>query len=210
MKRLLMWMLSVGLLVPAARPALAAPQANQHDHGAPAGRLGAVHFPTSCTAAAQPAFDRGVAQLHSFWFSAAIESFQSALAADPRCVMAQWGIAMSWWNNPFAGFHSSQELAAGLAAADAARAGGTGTDREKAYVSAVDLLFRDAATTDQRVRTLAYEQAMAALAARYPDDVEARIFHALALDQTALPTDKTYASQLKAAAILEDEFNAPA
>ncbi len=206
MKRLVMWMLSVALFVPAASPALAAPQADQHDHGAPAGRLGAVHFPTSCTPAAQPAFDRGVALLHSFWFSAAIESFKTALAADPRCVMAQWGTAMSWWGNPFAGFRSPQGLTAGLAATDAARAGGAGTDREKAYVSAVDLLFREAATTDQRVRTLAYEQAMAALTARYPDDIEARIFYAVALDQTALPTDKTYANQLKAAAILEDEF----
>ncbi len=206
MTRLMMWMLSVGLFVPAARPALAAPQADQHGHGAPAGRLGAVHFPTSCTPAAQPAFDRGVALLHSFWFSAAIESFQTALAADPRCVIGQWGIAMSWWGNPFAGFRSPQGLTAGLAATDAARASGAGTDREKAYVGAVDLLFRDAATIDQRARTLAYEQAMAALAARYPDDIEARIFYALALDQTALPTDKTYTNQLKAAAILEDEF----
>jgi hypothetical protein len=97
-------------------------------------------------------------------------------------------------------------LNAGLAAIDAARASGGGTAREKAYVDAVDALFRDASTVDQRTRTVAYEHAMAALAGRYADDVEARIFYALALDQTALPTDKTYANQLKAAAILEAEF----
>jgi tetratricopeptide (TPR) repeat protein len=44
------------------------------------------------------------------------------------------------------------------------------------------------------------------LSSRYPDDAEARIFYALALGQTALTTDKTYAHQLKAAAILEEEF----
>jgi hypothetical protein len=59
--------------------------------------------------------------------------------------------------------------------------------------------FRDATTRDQRSRTVAYEKAMEALAARYSDDTEARIFYALALGQTALPTDKTYANQLKAA-----------
>lgn len=181
-------------------------QPGQHDHGAPAGRLGAVHFDTSCAPAAQKEFDRGVALLHSFWFSAAIESFNTALKADPRCVMAHWGIAMSWWGNPFAGFRSPQALEAGLAAVDAAKASGAGTDREKAYVSAVEILFRDASTVDQRARTVAYEKAMEALAAKYPDDIEARIFYALALDQTALPTDKTYANQLKAARILEEEF----
>jgi hypothetical protein len=181
-------------------------QPEQHDHTAPAGRVGTVHFDTSCVPAVQTEFDRGVALLHSFWFSAAIESFNTVLKGDSRCVMAHWGIAMSWWSNPFAGFRSSQALAAGLAATAAAKASGGGTDREKAYVSAVDLLFRDAGTVDQRARALAYEKAMEALAARYADDVEARIFYALALNQTALPTDKTYANQLKAAVILEAEF----
>ena len=181
-------------------------QPAQHDHGAAPGRLGTVHFPTSCSPAAQKDFDRGVALLHSFWFSAAIDSFKTVLERDPRCVMAHWGIAMSWWGNPFAGFRSAQALKAGLAATDAARASGAGTDREKAYVDAVDRLYRDASTVDQRTRTVAYEKAMEALAAKYTDDVEARIFYALALDQTALPSDKTYANQLKAAAILEREF----
>jgi hypothetical protein len=177
---------------------------DQHAH-APAGRLGAVHLPTSCAPSVQKEFDRGVALLHSFWFSAAIESFGVALKGDPRCVMAQWGIAMSWWGNPFTAFRSPQALAAGLAATDAARTSLAGTDREKAYIAAVDLLYRDAASTDQRTRTLAYASAMEALAAKYTDDPEARIFYALALAQTALPTDKTYANQLKAAAILEAE-----
>jgi hypothetical protein len=197
--------LTLGLVLRfAASPA--GQQAAQHDHPAPAGGLGAVHFETSCAPATRQEFDRGIALLHSFWFSAAIESFNTVLKGDPRCVMAHWGIAMSWWGNPFAGVRSPQALNAGLAAIDAARASGGGTAREKAYVDAVDALFRDASRVDQRTRTVAYEHAMAALAGRYADDVEARIFYALALDQTALPTDKTYANQLKAAAILEAEF----
>ena len=177
-----------------------------HDHGAPGGKLGSAHFATSCARGVQPEFDRGVALLHSFWFSAAVDSFNTVLKADPTCLMAHWGIAMSWWSNPFGGFRTPQALAAGLATADTARAIAGGSERERAYLAAVDLLFRDVPTRDQRTRTVAYEKAMEALVTRYPDDVEARIFYALALGQTALPTDKSYANQLKAASILEEEF----
>jgi hypothetical protein len=180
--------------------------AQDHDHSASPGRLGRVHFDTTCAPAVRADFDRGVAQLHSFWFSAAIDSFNSVLKNDPRCVMAQWGIAMSWWGNPFGGFRTPAALKTGLAAIDAARASGAGSEREQAYVAAVDRLYRDVENNDQRSRTVAYEKAMEALAARYPDDVEARIFYSLSLGQTALPTDKTYANQLKAAGILEQEF----
>ena len=44
------------------------------------------------------------------------------------------------------------------------------------------------------------------LQARYPDDHEAAIFHALALLGTAPPTDKTYVNQKKAGALLEPLF----
>ena len=179
---------------------------DEHDHGAPAHKLGKVHFVTSCAPVVWEEFDRGVALLHSFWFSAAIESFNTVLNGDPRCMMAHWGIAMSRWGNPFTSFRSPQTLEAGLAATDAAMASGTGTAREKAYVGAVDHLYRNSSTLDHRTRIVAYEKAMETLAAKYTDDIEARIFYALALDQTALPTDKKYTNQLKAADILEAEF----
>ena len=47
---------------------------------------------------------------------------------------------------------------------------------------------------------------MARLHQQFPDDREAAIFYALALDATALPTDKSLANQRKAAAILEPIF----
>ena len=183
------------------------PQPPAHDHGTPTGRLGSVKFATSCAPAVADEFNRGVALLHSFWFSAAIEAFNGVLKQDPGCVMAHWGIAMSWWSNPFGGFRTPQALVAGRAAVDAAKASGGGTEREKAYLAAVDELYRDTATRDQRTRIVAYEKAMEALVAKFPDDIEARIFYSLALGQSALPTDKTYANQLKAAAFLEEEFS---
>jgi hypothetical protein len=179
---------------------------DQHEHGVPATRLGRVHFSTSCSTAVQNEFDRGVALLHSFWFSAAIDTFKKVLAGDPTCAMAEWGIAMSWWSNPFGGFRSAQALATGGQAVQRAKSIGAKTERERAYIDAVGTLYDNAATVDQRTRTVTYEKAMERLSGAYPDDTEARIFYALALDQTALPTDKTYANQLKAAAILEKEF----
>ncbi|MGI8671010.1 MAG: hypothetical protein ACR2LU_00215 [Luteitalea sp.] len=177
----------------------------QHEHRVEGG-LGSVRFDTSCAPAVQQEFNHGVALLHSFWFSAAVASFTKVLEGDPRCVMAHWGIAMSWWGNPFAASRTPQGFENGRAAVAAARATGAGTEREQAYVGAAELLYQDAATRDQRTRTVAYERAMGALAGRYPDDVEARILHALALAQTALPTDKTYANLRQAADILEKEF----
>jgi tetratricopeptide (TPR) repeat protein len=44
---------------------------------------------------------------------------------------------------------------------------------------------------------------MADVVTQNPQDVEATIFHALAVNQTAVPSDKSYAAQLRAAAILE-------
>ena len=52
-------------------------------------------------------------------------------------------------------------------------------------------------------RVQSYLKAMEALAAKYPDDDEAQIFYAITLNVAASPTDKTYANQLKGAAILE-------
>lgn len=186
-------------------PGPAAAQHEQHGGAAPE-RLGTVHFATSCSPSVAQEFDRGVALLHSFWFSAAIDAFGGVARKDPACAMAHWGIAMSWWGNPFGGFRSPVALKNGQAAVEAARAAATKTPREQAYIDAVATLYQDHATVDQRTRTVNYERAMLRLTEQPRDDPEARIFYALALDQTALLSDKTYANQLKAAQILEQEL----
>ncbi len=168
--------------------------------------LGTVHFEQSCVPAATADFDRGVALLHSFEFRAAIESFDRVLTNDAACAMAHWGIAMAYWGNPFGGARSTAALEQGLAAVAKARATGSPTPRERAYIEAVATLFENHAIVPQRDRILSYERAMDAVVRANPQDVEATIFHALAVNQTALPTDKTYAPQLKAAGILEPLF----
>src|SRR5881397_2016829 len=77
--------------------------AQEHEHVASTNeKLGTVNFSTSCSAAAQPVFNRAVALLHSFEFGRAIEAFNATLERDRSCSMAEWGIALSRWGNPFA------------------------------------------------------------------------------------------------------------
>jgi hypothetical protein len=178
-------------------------RSQEHQH--PAGeKLGTVHFDTSCAAAAQPLFDRALALLHSFEFGPAIEGFTKAVASDPDCTIAYWGIALSRWSNPFAAtMRSPAQLQQGLAAVREAETRAPKTERERAYLAAVATLYLNAGTLDQRARVLAYARAMADLAAKYPNDREASIFYALSLTASALPTDKTYANQLQAGRLLE-------
>jgi hypothetical protein len=183
-------------------------KAQDHTHPSLAdGKLGNVHFSTSCAAAAQPQFDRAVALLHSFEFGPAIAAFEATLATDSACAMTQWGIALSRWGNPFGvGLRSAAQVQQGLAAVEKGRAIGAKTERERAYIEAVARLYTDAARLPQPARVAAYRDAMERLAASYPDDMEAPIFHALSLTAAEDLSDKTYASRLRAVSILEPLF----
>jgi tetratricopeptide (TPR) repeat protein len=63
--------------------------------------------------------------------------------------------------------------------------------------------YRDHDKLPVNVRLAAYNSAMEQLAKRYPEDFEAQVFYALTLQASAVPTDTTYANQIKSAAILE-------
>ena len=167
-------------------------------------KLGTVRFPVSCAPAVQPDFERAVALLHSFWYEEALKAFTAITTADATCAMGYWGIAMSVYS-PLWAPPSAAMLEKGSAALEKTR-GLTATPREKDYIAAIDTYYRDHDKLDHRTRAVAYEKAMEQLCQRYPDDREAAVFYALALNATAAPTDKTYANQLKAGAILEKVF----
>jgi len=174
--------------------------------GKSAERLGTVRFATSCAPAVQPKFDRAVALLHSFHLDAAVGAFTEVAAADPACGMAHWGVAMAWLGNPLAAAPNARGMKEGSAAVEKAKAAGAKTDREREYIAAIEIFYKDADRVDHRTRAVAYERAMEQLAARHPTDREAAVFYALALNITLDPNDKTYANQLKAAGILEKVF----
>ncbi len=171
-------------------------------------RLGTVHFPVSCSPAAQQEFNRAVALLHSFAFDPSTKAFAAVTQMDPTCAMGHWGEAMAllFSPNPFVGTPTPKGLQDGCPVIDRAKAAAPKTQRERDYIAAVESLCLERDKTDQRTRVVAYEQAMERLSRTYPEDREAAIFHALALNITASPADKKYANQLKAAGILEKVF----
>jgi Tfp pilus assembly protein PilF len=169
---------------------------------APAENLGKVHFQTSCNPDAQQHFDQAMLYQHSFWYRASQKSFEDALKADPGCAIAYWGIALSLLYNPHVA-PPVKNLTEGAAALEKGKAAGAKTQRERDYIDALSAMYTDYDKVDHRTRVLAYLKAMEQLAQRYPDDDEAQIYYALALNVAASPADKTYANQLKGAAILE-------
>jgi tetratricopeptide (TPR) repeat protein len=181
--------------------------AQAHETDSQSGPIGKVSFPTSCDPKVQPAFERAVAMLHSFWYSAGEKAFRDVLKQDPQCAIANWGIASILMSNPLAGLGASPKgVEQAQAAIDDARRIGAKTPRERDYIEAVAAYYQDSATRSEKERQAARSKAYEALAIRYPADDEAQIFSALYLAGTQAQADQTYASYLKAASILEEEF----
>ena len=178
---------------------------------------GKVDFPISCTPAVQSEFARGVALLHSFFYEEARRIFTSVAEQDPKCAMAQWGIAMTWWH-PIWTPPTPDEMNAGKAAIAKAMGMIAGTDRERGFITALNVYYNtpDTSAADAvgqschgpvgpRDRVVAYEKAMRQLRDKYPDDFETQTFYAFAILAVgyATPNDTSLSKQLEAAAMLE-------
>jgi hypothetical protein len=189
------------LLILCAAIATAQEDHSQHQH-AVAG-LGTVDFPTSCNAAAQKSISRAAALLHSFGYEEARITFNDAARADPSCAMAYWGVARTWYH-PIWAPPSPDELKQGAAALDRALAIDARTARERDYIQALSVFYKDWRTVDHVSRAKSYEQALSGVCDRHPDDDEAAIFHALQLVAIGYldPTDKSYTWQKKGSDIL--------
>ena len=193
------------MVLSVARPAWAHGEDDQPQGKTPE-KLGEVNFPVSCDAATQKEFNRAMALFHSFWFNPAKNSFAKVLEHDRECGIAHWGIAIMSMGNPFTWPSNPNAAKAGAPAAAEAQRVGAKSERERDYIAALSTFFKDWQTTEFRPRALAFEKAMESVATKYPKDEEAQMLYALVLNITALPTDKTFANQLKAAAILEPLF----
>ncbi len=167
-------------------------------------RVGEVEFPNSGAADAQESFLLGLALLHSFEYPEAREAFRTAQEQDPDFVMAYWGEAMAWnyslWYEQNA--EAAREILDRLAPTTAARAAMAPTDRERAWLAAVETLYGDG---DKQARDDAYERAMAEIRHDYPEDPEAGAFHALAILGTA-HEGRDHMTYMRAAAIAGDVF----
>ena len=177
--------------------------ARQHDHasGQP-DRMGKVEFHTSCSPEVHDEFDLAVATLHSFGYRKSEQLFADVLSKDPKCSMAEWGIAMSHyrelWDPP-----TQDDLRIGLEAAQNGLSMRPRTQRERHYLTAIQSFYQNARSESHSVRAKRYEIAMESLHSRYPEDSEAAIFYALSLIANAPNSDETYSNQKKATQILE-------
>jgi len=167
----------------------------------------AVNFPIMCSSTAQKGFNHAAWTLHSFWYPEALQGFSDIAKAEPDCAMAYWGVAMSHWY-PLWFPPSEAALKAGSEAIAKANTAEPKTEREKAYVAAIAAFYKDYDRVDHKTRAVAYEKAMEQVHARFPDDQEAGVFYALALNATQPPTDKTFGNKKKAAEILENVWQA--
>jgi hypothetical protein len=194
--------LSFALGIAFSAPTLA--QHTQHAHGAPPAGS-SIHFPVTCSPAAQQQFDRAMTLQHSFWYQAAGEGFRETRQADPGCVMTYWGEALTLLLNPFTP-PTEANLQRGQTLLGEAQRIGAKSDREAGLIQALAIVFAGTDRPGHMARLQQYAKAMEALHDRFPQDAEVAIQYGLALVITASPTDKTYANQLRAAAILDAEF----
>jgi len=172
-----------------------------------ADRLGQVEFANSCSPAVQEQLLRGVAMLHSFYYSATQKAFEEVAAEDNSCAIATWGYASILMANPLQGVGASpKDAPRAQAAIEKGRTMGAKTQRERDYLEAVAAYYEDFPSRPESARQRARAKAYEALAAKYPDDDEAQIFYALYLAATQTPSDQSYSAWLKAAGILEKQF----
>jgi len=164
-------------------------------------KLGRVQFKTSCSPQAQREFEIALARLHSFHFPETIRAFTAIPQTDPTCAIAYWGLAVSIRPNPLVGPWDAATLKRGLEAVEKGEAIGAKTERERDWLAAIKEFYKDFNKVDQDTRTRNYEKAMEALTGKYPNDVEAKVFHALALNETF--DHKDMAPLLKAIRILK-------
>jgi tetratricopeptide (TPR) repeat protein len=166
--------------------------------------LGSIEFPTSGSAAAQPAFLKGVLLLHSFEYDDAKEAFQEAQKADPNFAMAFWGEAMTY-NHPV-WQQTAPELAKAaltrLAPTPEARLAKAPTPKEKDWVASLESLY---GTGDKLARDLAYAESMRRMHEKYPADDEVTAFYALALLGTS-NKGRDLSIYMRAAALVEQVY----
>jgi tetratricopeptide (TPR) repeat protein len=160
--------------------------------------VGEVAFANSGAEAAQPAFRRGLALLHNFEYEAAADSFVQAQTVDPDFAMAYWGEAMTkthplWYQ---------QDAEAARAVLNKPGAKKAKTERERDYLHAVEILYGEGSKDDRDDK---YAEAMAAVHRKYPDDVDATAFYALALLGTS-HGGRDVPTYMRAAALLEEVF----
>jgi tetratricopeptide (TPR) repeat protein len=166
-------------------------------------QLGTVHFPVSCNEAASRNIERGLALLHHMTYESARAAFAAATEGDPDCAMGYWGQAMTLihplWSDP----PSQSDFKRGQALVNEAKIRGQKTERERAYIAAVEAYYAEGWNRDETANLASFEEGWEKVHRQFPNEPEAACFYALSHLATADPADKTYAKQKRAGALAE-------
>ena len=168
--------------------------------------FGEVSFSLSCRYDLRETFDLGLTLIHSFEYAEAEKAFVSILDKDSECLMAYWGAAMSILNHPLSFKQNPKSLKRGEELLKVAKTLTPNNEKEKDYIDAVSIYFKDWQNLETQTRKLNYESKMEELYIKYPDDVETAVFYSLSVLATADLNDKTYSKQKKSGKILEKLF----
>jgi tetratricopeptide (TPR) repeat protein len=177
------------LVLAAALPAICQNAALEKLPGPLFDGLGDLHHPVTTTSKqAQQYFDQGMRLVFGFNHKEAIRSFRSAAHLDPQCAMTYWGIAYAYGphvNKPMDGSDTTNAWAA-LQLAVAAKAGAT--QKEQAYITALEKRYQAEHQDDRLALDQAFAAAMRDVARQYPDDLDAQVMFAESLMNT-MPWD---------------------
>tara|TARA_B100001063_G_scaffold17428_1_gene13381 strand:+ start:240 stop:1952 length:1713 start_codon:yes stop_codon:yes gene_type:complete len=168
--------------------------------------FGEVSFSLSCRYDLREKFNLGLTLIHSFEYAEAEKVFVSILDQDPECLMAYWATAMSILNHPLSFKQNPKSLKRGEELLKVAKKLSPNNEREKDFIDAVSIYFKDWQNLDTQSRKLNYENKMEELYEKYPDDVETAVFYSLSVLASAELNDKTYTNQKKSGKILEKLF----
>jgi predicted Zn-dependent protease len=199
--------LGLAVLIVVICPVMLRAQRAGHEHASLSSEegLGHVHMQTSCSDRVAVDFDRALALLHNFWYNRALQRFNQVAKNDPECAMAYWGAAMTY-NHPFWDPPSQADETAAWELVQRGLTAQKASAREKLYLDATAILYKDAGEGDKSMRDAQYRDAMAAVYAKYPDD-ETALFYGLSI-LGAIPEGSTgFEQQSRAADLFEGVYS---
>ncbi|MGI9628969.1 MAG: tetratricopeptide repeat protein [Longimicrobiales bacterium] len=166
--------------------------------------LGSVALPVVCGEDAMPHLDRGFALLHNMTYTEAETEFAVASERDPECVLAPWGMAMSYVHPLWTDVPSDEALDRGMNLLVEARGLREPSELEDAYLSALEGYYRDGNGRSEVDRLASYAAGWESAHLRDPDDLEAQLFRSLGMIAVASLAQDQEASQLEAGQLAEE------
>ncbi|MCI5106027.1 MAG: hypothetical protein MRY76_04885 [Pseudomonadales bacterium] len=145
--------------------------------------MGDFHYPISSDSElAQEYFDQGFQLMYAFAKTDAARSFYAAHQADPDCAICYWGEAWAWGSYLNGAMTTAEAPRAWHALQQALAHIDSASAKEADMIRALESRYvEDFDPAERRQQDEAYAEAMADLAAEYPEDLDIQTLYADAL-----------------------------